>query len=241
MKRLLAVVICLAIAIIVASAQSAADVLETTNLFGAGSAIVARFEMRTVSTDGEKTREIELFFDRSGGRTRTLAKVVSPAFLSGMKFLKVKEKEKPDAQWLKTSSGLRRLGESDSAERIFGSTFTVEDFGNIDTKGFDIDFTHEEDGPYGQAIRARPKAKKSYAEKIIWVNHSTGLVMALEYRDQGGVILRRYRVTRVSETDSRPLEAEMNDLTAKATTYLHVLSIEEKLKLPDKYFTPGSL
>jgi len=158
-----------------------------------------------------------------------------------MKFLKIRQDGKPDAQWLKTSSGLRRLGESDRSEKIFGSTFTVEDFGSLDSGGFTLRFAPEMDFDTNIAILAIPKNKVGYAKKVIWIEHSTCLVIAVEYRGSTDTVLRNYRVTRRSPDDGRPQEAIMTDHETKTSTILRIVSIQEKQAIPEKYFNPGAL
>lgn len=221
--------------------QSAESVLESATLFGEGIAAIARLEMRIKSANGEKIREIELMIDHSAGKMRTIARIVSPSFLSGMKFLKIHENGKPDAQWMRTSSGIRRLGESDKSEKVFGSSFTVDDFGAISASGFDIAFAADKKTIQETAILACPKIKTSYASKIIWMDNATKLIMAIEYAGDGGKILKRYNVTQASAARDRPIDVEMLDFESGIVTYLHIISMETRSSISERNFNPGAL
>ena len=222
-------------------AENAQKLLESATLFGERGAAIARMEMRIQSRDGEKTREIELMIDHGAGKVRTVARIVSPSFLTGMKFLKIREAGKPDAQWLRTSSGVRRLGESNKSETIFGSNFTVEDFGAIDATGFDIALLPAKDSSTARAVRALPKTPTYYHEKILWVEKDSSLVSAMEYHDPEGRVLKRYEVMTFSATRDHPIDAKMIDPNSGTTTLLHIISLEMRPSLSDRFFSPGAL
>lgn len=224
-------------------AQEASRLLASAHLMGAGTTLVARMEMVIREGRDEKRREVELMIDRSGGRVRTLARIVQPAFLSDMKFLKRSEPGQPEAQWMKTSRGLRRLGESNRSERVFGSHFTVEDFGSVDSTLFEVSFAPGSDTEGERAVVARPLGSAPYASRLILISRRSGLIMGMDYLDASGKALKRYRVlsTTGSGADERPTEASMEDLPAKGSTFLRMISLERPASIPDRYFNPGSL
>lgn len=224
-------------------AQDAAALLAGSHVFGAAPLLVVRLEMRISEGGTEKTREVELSLDRRGGRLRSFSRITSPAFLAEMKFLKLSEPGKPDAQWVKTSNGIRRLGDSGGGESVFGSHFTVEDFGTITAEGFILTLDPALDSPAETAITARPRGKAGYATRTIWVGRASGLVTRMEYRNATGTPLRRYRILSTEGTgrDAHPLEAVMEDLNTGGSTTIKVLSFITPGSLPERLFNAGSL
>lgn len=219
------------------------ELLAGTSLFGDGDRLVIRLAMTITESGQDKNRELELFLERNDGEVRSLARILSPAFLSGMKFLKRSEPGHPDAQWIKTSSGLRRLGASNGSERVFGSHFTVEDFGSINASNFVLSPLPEADDATTRAIRALPREPAPYAERIIRVERESGLIVAMECRDGEGRLIKRYSVISASGTgkDRRPEEAVMEDFFLKGSTRLRLLSLETPSSIPERLFNPGAL
>ena len=160
-----------------------------------------------------------------------------------MKFLKRSEPGQPDSQWVRTSRGTRRLGASNRSEAVFGSHFTVEDFGNVDAAAFALGLAPERDAAGARAVSALPKGPAGYARRLVLVDRATGLVTAMEYLDASGAAIRRYRVTSVSGEGSaaRPSEAVMEDLAGGGSTILRVLGYSTPASLPERLFNPGAL
>jgi hypothetical protein len=223
--------------------EGAAALLAGSYLFSPAPCVVLRLEM-DISGGGEsKKRELELSLDRRNGRTLTMARIVSPAFLSSMKFLKRSEPGQADAQWVKTSKGLRRLGDSNRSEPVFGSDFTAEDFGSVDSAGFTLSLAPERDTEAARAVAAVPKGKASYAMRVVFVDRDSSLISGMEYLDASGRALRRYRVLESSSEGgrSRPTLAVMADLESGSETRLRVLSSQSPQSLPERSFNPGAL
>jgi hypothetical protein len=240
---------CLALCSLPALAQGsgggdeARSLLASASIFGSSPRIVARLEMRISGSGGDKTREIELSIAREGANTRSLARIINPAFLSDMKFLKRIESGQSDSQWVKTSRGVRRLGDGNRYEQIFGSDFTAEDFGAIGSTGFDIYRDFSRDGPDERVVAARPLLKAPYALRLIYINRSSGLVTRMEYLDGDSRVLRKYMVTKVEGEGlgARPLEAIMEDTSRGGSTSLKILSMTTPSAIPDRVFNPGNL
>jgi len=225
------------------AAADAQSYLESASLFGSGAVIVARLEMRITRSGSELSRELELSLDRSGAGVKSLARIVKPAFLSGMNFLKLSSPGKPDAQWLKTSRGLRRLGDANRSEAVFDSDFTAEDFGSVSAAGFDFAFAPARDLGGARAIEARPKGAAPYALRVLYVDDATRILTGMDYLDGAGKITKRYRVMSIDgqgET-ARPASALMENLSTGSSTRLAVLSLSKPAFLPERTFNPGSL
>jgi hypothetical protein len=225
------------------ASEDAAEYLESASLFGPAKILVLRLEMSIARGGSEISREVELSLDRSPSGVKSLARIVSPAFLSGMKFLKISATGKADAQWVKTSRGLRRLGETNRSEAVFDSDFTAEDFGSIGASGFDIAFSPERDRDGERAILARPKGAAPYALRLLFFDKGTRLLTGMEYLDAAGATLKRYRVTSIEGrgAEARPAEATMEDLRTGGRTRLRVLSFATPASLPARTFNSASL
>ena len=224
-------------------AEEAAAYLEASSLFGQAPVAVARLDMLIARKGSEISRVVELSLDRSGPGAKTLARIISPAFLSGMKFLKIAMPGEPEAQWLKTSRGIRRLGAANRSEPVFDSDFTAEDFGTISSEGFELSFSPARDGSGWRAIEARPRGAAPYALRVLYIDPSTRLLMGMDYLDSGGAALKRYRVTSVTGSGpaSRPAEALMEDLRTGGSTRLRITSFETPASLPARLFNSASL
>jgi hypothetical protein len=226
-----------------APAGAAEAYLKSASLFGGSEAIVARLDMRIFRGGSETDREVELSLDRSGEGTKTLARIVKPSFLSAMKFLKVSAPGQADAQWLKTSRGLRRLGSGGRSEPVFDSDFTVEDFGSLSSAGFALAFAPERDAGGRRAVAARPLEPAPYAMRIVYVDERTRLLVGMDYLDGGGAVIKRYRVTSIvgDGPEARPDEALMEDLKSGGSTRLKVLSFSTPASIPSRTFNAASL
>ncbi|HUX41943.1 MAG TPA: outer membrane lipoprotein-sorting protein [Rectinemataceae bacterium] len=242
MKRLSLVIIALVFPFL-AAAEDPAIFLSSAYLFTPEPVFVVKIGMNIQEPGGQKTREVELSVEKQGDRSFSLSRVTRPAFLSDMKFLKRSENEKVDSIWVKTSRGVRRIGDGNRNESVFGSHFTVEDFGSIDGKGFDLSFNKSLDTNSERAIVAKPLSPATYALRVIWVENDNGLVTRMEYRDASGKILRRYLVTKTTGSGKamRPLEARMEDLVNGGSTTISLLSFSTPASLPEHLFSPGTL
>ena len=78
-----------------------------TSLFGTAKSITLKITMRLVAENGTRERGLEVFIRQDPATLRILAHVVSPAFLSQMKFLTYRQADGETSSWLKTSAGVR--------------------------------------------------------------------------------------------------------------------------------------
>lgn len=235
---------CVAETFATASAEARA-LIEAASIFGPYPRLIAKIEMRMFPADGgaAKTRELEISIQRSGGRIFTLARVTSPAFLGDMKFLKRMEPGKADAQWVKTSRGVRRLAADRRYESLFDSQFTSEDFGSVDGSGYELSLVPDRDDAASRVVAAKPTDSAPYARRLIRLARDSGLVTAMEYLDASGKALKRFSVIEVegSGRDARPVELRMDDLVSGASTRLRVIALATPSSIPERVFNPLSL
>lgn len=233
----------LGLALVPLGAEEPADILARSYLFSPAPVLMLRADMVIRDASGEKKRQIEVSLDKRDGHAFTLSRILQPAFLTDMKFLKRSETDRPDAVWLKTSRGVRRVGIGSSNESVFGSQFTVEDFGSVDAKGFELDFQPDPSDLADTIVLARPLHDAGYATRLIWVDRESGLIVKMEYCDGSGKVIRRYEVLSRSGSgrDLRPLQARMTDLVRGSSTTLDLLSFDTPRSLPEQVFSPGAL
>jgi len=227
-----------------ASAQSADQLLNELSLFGSARFISMQVQMDLTLANGTKSRTLDVFIRRERVRTRGLSHVVSPGFLSSMKFLSLHEGGQ-ESSWIKTSDGVRRLTDANGSERIFDSDFRAEDFMTVSVSRFSFAFLPDAsiDGLPCIVIEARPRDAAGYARKLFYIGKADLSLRGMDYLDSQGQLLRRYRMTASQSLagSTAPLTAEMVDLRAGTSTTLKVLKADVETPLPDSLFSRGTL
>jgi hypothetical protein len=200
--------------------------------------------MQIVKAQGTKSRTLEAFVRRQGAASQILLHLVSPAFLSQMKFLSARDEKGRQSKWLKTSTGVRRLSEGNRAEALFDSDFTVEDLAEIYPDDFDLTLLGDRQvGAYPcDLIEAVPRvAGSSYTRKWIYLEKDTGLLCAVDFFGRDEQPIKRYRLleTQTVAGSTCPLSCRME--SASGYTELAFPSIEIVDSLPDKLFSRAGL
>jgi hypothetical protein len=215
------------------------------SLFGNAASITMKITMHLSAENGSKERGLEVFIRRDAGIVRILAHVVSPAFLSQMKFLTHRRDDGETSSWLKTSQGVRKLSSTNTEERVFDSDFTVEDFGQINPGEFTIDVLadSEVDGVPCAVLDLRPKLKATYARKVFFIEKVDSQLRGIDFFDEGGNFVRQYRLleTRIIGGAAFPVSSVMKDLRGKTETRLTVNEIDTTHPLPDRVFNKADL
>lgn len=225
-------------------AETASEYLSSAHLFGREHAIVLRLAMTITENDGQsRSRTIELLMERNDVRTRTLGRIVEPAFLSQMKFLKITERGKQDIQWMKTSQGTRRLGDSSKSEAVFGSHFSVEDFGSLSLSEYDVSFGEETAAGGAIILIANPIKNIKAVSRRIWIDPETRLVSGMDYFDVTGKLVKRYSVIKnaIAGGVVRPSLVKMEDLVHGGWTSLQFMEFKFPESIQERWFNPGGL
>lgn len=227
-----------------AIAETAEAFLASAHLFGRERAIVVSLGMTITERDGQsRSRVVELFMDRNDVRTRTLGRIVEPAFLAEMKFLKITERGKQDMQWMKTSRGVRRLGDSSGSESVFGSHFSVEDFGSLSSSEYTVSFVEKPVEEAEVMLLAQPVKGGKVVSRRIRIDIESRIVTGMEYLDGPGKVIKRYSVvsTAISGGVMRPSSVKMEDLVHGGSTSLQLYDFKFPDSIQERWFNPGSL
>jgi hypothetical protein len=222
-----------------------AAVISGARLFGSCERFSLSVAMRIEEGGEAKSRAIDIAVDQSAGDSLLLASIVDPAFLSNMKYLRVQRKGGPLQQWLKTSRGVSRVVGAGTDEKVFGSDFTAEDFGNISPSSFALSFADSPPDAGGLArISAAPLATNgSYSKKIFTIDTKTKLIVAIDYFDRSGGLVRSYRLEDTGSFDGSayPRRAVMRDLRSGGMTALTVTDVKKVPYFPARDFNPAGL
>jgi|GEM_PF-2828828 hypothetical protein len=217
------------------TSEDPAAILESAVLFSASASLSLSMRMEIREKGGLKEREILIRTQSDAKGERTLVIVRSPAFLSKLAFLRVKEGGSP-MQWLRSSSGVKRLGGGSEGIRLFDSHFSPSDL---------IDPASQASGallmeaPSAGILRLRAKGESG--DMILDIDEASRLILSISYLDGKGRETKRYRVLERDGASGRPSAMLMEDSASGGSTTLRVLSLEEGARFPASLFSPGSL
>jgi hypothetical protein len=241
---------CCIIALIFAAAavfgqSTPAEVVAAARIFGPEESARMLINMTAQDGSGSKRRKIEVCLERKGGESRLYAAIVDPAFLSGMKYLRISKDGGGLQQWMKTSRGVTRVVGSGANEKVFGSDFTAEDFGDVSPRDFELRFADAAELDAGTVgVIAKPIAgNASYAWKLIRIDSATRLVKGIDYHDAKGRLIRKYRLEGTSLVDDQPCprNAVMRDEVAGSVTTLIFEEVKQEKSFPARIFSPAGL
>lgn len=222
--------------------ESAVRILRGSSLFGTDPRFELSISMKIVERGGEKDRRMTVAVEQTDAGSSMLARIVHPAFLSNMKYLRVQKTGSAVQQWLKTSRGVMRVTGSGAGERIFGSHFTVEDFGETTEAEFELSV--EEIGSGVSVIAAVPRDRnRGYRRKLVSADRSTGLITGVKYLDDNGKPVRTYTLEETQSIDGTiyPKRAVMRDERTGETTTLSIETVERPSAFPSRLFNPAGL
>ncbi|OHE67780.1 MAG: hypothetical protein A2Z99_07720 [Treponema sp. GWB1_62_6] len=220
-----------------AQSSDALAALRTASLFGDSRYLTIKMTMSIVEGGGAKERALSIKSSRVDGSDKTLAAVVSPAFLNKLAFLRVKDGE-GTRQWLRTSNGVKRIAEGNRNERLFGSDFTASDF--LDAA------SDARSAEYGQGRGEGlvvVRADTADGDRVVSFGSADRLVRSVEYLGKDGRVLKRYRVVELETRDGKPYpkKAIMENLLSGGSTTVVIDSIDDETMVSDRVFNPASL
>jgi hypothetical protein len=228
-------------------AQTPEEVLGGVNVIGNASNSIIEIDMNIHTGRGSKDRTLEIYYtEEADGTVKSLAQVISPAFLRNLKFLSYMYPDGRADQWVKTSRGVRRLsGGSGAGQELFDSDFTTEDLSDVSPADYDLDFLPGETILDREvfSVQAKPKNRGAeYSEKIYYVGKASGLLLGIDYI-KGNDLVKRYRVNVTQEIDGDlfPEECTMENLTRDTSTVLFFQSIETPNSIPGTVYNKGRL
>lgn len=228
----------------VVGAQEPDELLREAVLFGGFERLRSTVEME-IHDEGTKTRILQLYVEHEGDDYRALIQVVEPAFLNQMKFLSISSGNRTD-QWISTSRESHRVAEGSENEPLFDSDFTVEDFSDSDPDDYSLtrraDRTVE--GEACHVIDVVPESvETNYARRRVFLSEADRIIVRAEYYDDAGELIKLFELHDRMTVDGAafPRRATMRTLTADTHTVLTVDEVETNVRIPRRYFNPGSL
>ena len=212
---------------------------ETLRVLGFGDKfeMTARLDIHSGRTT--ESRTVEVFFDGTAEHGhRLMAQVVHPPFLRNMRVLTLSENE-AQTTWIRTSRGIRRVGDRGDNERIFDSDFLISDFSGRRIELPDVPFGKEEPYTYLAAYHNDPNG----SQLRITTQPETGFVMQIEFLTADGTVDRRYSVvdTQVIDGQVLPLIARMESPIQQSFTEITILRIKTKPDFGPRVFNPAGL
>ena len=218
-----------------------AETLSQVHIFGASGDVILRMVMQIESNRGTKRRELEVFVRREGGETMISAGIVSPPFLSNIKFLYHRDANGVESKWIRTSLGRRELGGEESTFRLFDSDFTAHDLIDFDPDDYHLRKIPDMQ-PGNDSIEAIPVAENQGHSRIVFhLSENTSILRAIDYYDEGA-LTKQFRVLRTESIQGATfvIESIMDDLASDGHTLLEVTSVTLET-IPDQTFSPDSL
>jgi hypothetical protein len=221
------------------------QILSDAALFGEFQSLEMRFTMEIHERRGTKDRGMAAYIEQSGDSYRALLQIVSPAFLNRMKFLTVTEDDRRN-QWLATSSGVRRVADSNRNDRLFDSDFTVEDLSDYDPEDYRLRLMPDArvGGTESYVLEAIPVSGDSdYARKVLYVAKESRLLLRADFFNESGELVRQFEQLEQMSLQGRPFPRQVKMSTLSAGTHT-VLTVQEAISgqdIPDRLFNRGSL
>jgi hypothetical protein len=228
-----------------AGSYSPAAILQGATIFGRFDAMEIEAEMAIRDSRSTKSRGLAIAVEhRQNGTTRVLARVVSPGFLSRMKYLVHHHENGREDAWLSTSRGVRRLTGARRQVRLFDSDFTAEDFAPLDTGSLDLQLIEGAESPCSGCVGIRAREQSgSQTTRLLFVEQGTGLIHQVDYLDRSGDLVRRYELvaTQTIRGQTVPRTCRMEDFERESVTTLRFTSVKLPDSVPARLLNPGSL
>lgn len=228
----------------VSAQDDPATILRDAALLGRFSSLELHFTLEITERRGTKERDLIAYVRQDADGNRALVQVVSPAFLSNLKFLSITSGDQRD-QWMSTSRGVRRVAAGNLDERLFDSDFTVEDLSHYDPEDYDLSILGTEtiSGVECHVLQAVPTDSGSFGDrKVLWVSTGNGLLYAADFYADGEVE-RHFELLDTMLVDGTPFpqSARMTTIGANTSTVLTVTDADAGTDIPDRLFNRGNL
>ncbi len=219
--------------------EEAATLLESASLLGNADRVVYMTKMEIFTTKSSKTRNLTIYKETDGeDRFRLMAQVTSPAFLTNMKLLIVKEGQQ-ESRWMKTSRGVRSIAMSGRKEQIFDSDMDTDDLVDIEPSNFNI-FLKED---HGDIVSFLAVEKVSGYSRVITMNRESKLLIAIDYYDAENTLYKTYHLLESSRIEGYefPKKGRISSIKENTYTELTFTSIELPPSIPSRIFNRHQL
>lgn len=208
--------------------------------------VIMKINMTIHTRSGIKNRTLKVYVKHQGESLKLLMHVVSPAFLQKMKFLIHHFEDGVENKWLRTSRGVRQLSESQRADRLFDSDFTVEDLSEVEVSEFALKRLESQilNGHECDVVEMTPRRESGeYQKKIVKVDRLSGIIREVEIFGTGEELIKRYTLdeTLMKNASIFPLSCSMQNLSRGTKTILHFVQIDVATDLAESVFNKGNL
>lgn len=247
MKRLVCVLAILPLAIGLAFAQSAEEIMRASRDRIKADTVSTRARMVISAKDGDLTeRLVDQYTSATGGVTKTVVVFQKPASVAGTRFLTITTPGKANDQWifLPSLGKVRRVGASEGSANFMGTDLSYDDMASANRKA-DLDtytLLREEnlDGKPCWVIEAKPKESGyQYSRMIGWIEKATNISLKMELYDKKGSLQKIMEMSGVKDFQGRltPTTTKMTSVQAKTSTTITIEIIKYDDPIPAGVFT----
>lgn len=217
----------------------ATTIIKQITLLGPFESVSAEFRMIIERPNGTKERSVELFYRRQAGANDVLARVVSPAFLQNLKFLRREVSTGAVELYMRNSQGVRRVLGDRGDEALFDSDFRTTDFMPSPLSQAVI---LEEDAEI-MVLETRLISMGSSTIRRMKIRKSDFLLLSFEEYDSNGKMTRRYSVNNLGTIDGHVYarQSVMEIPGSRQRTVLEVTKITPNPRLGDALFSRMNL
>gem|GEM_PF-6295176 len=210
------------------------------HLLGIGEFATLEAEMAISTSSGTVTRGVQVYLQNDGETRQVFARITDPPFLTRTRFLYIDRGQGRITRWIANSQGVRRIADSNTEERIFGSDFTAQDLSFLDMNEMEIRELPSAEDRLQLFLVADPAGV--YPDRRITYDIVKGLAMEVSYL-RGTETVKRYRVLETRESGGAvfPSRAEMADLEGNTHTLVTISAIDNTTPIPPRIFNRASL
>lgn len=217
----------------------AASLLDSSSLLGTAEKAIYSADMEIFNGNSSKSRKLIIYRETSGSDVfNLLAQVTSPAFLSNMKLLVLKDGQQ-ESRWMKTSRGVRSIASSGRKERIFDSDLDTDDLVDIESSQFSISLVKD----LGTEICLSAREIATGFSRTITVDQDSQLITHIDYYDANNILYKTYELleTTIIEGYAFPQKGRISSIKDKTHTDLTFTSIELPTSISTRIFNRHQL
>jgi outer membrane lipoprotein-sorting protein len=248
---IVAICLCVAMAIPVFSATDARSVMESLYKQDSNHDMTIRANLEIFGKDGQRQKK-KFVLKRIGGLgdSKTLLRFTDPAEIKGVTLLSVIHKGAPDQQWLYTPAieRVRSIAPRDRNEPFAGSDFTYEDIAERVLDDFTYKMLSDGEAMQGHKtykIEVTPVSadKSQYKFVYCWVGQDVPVILAAEMYDQNGKKVREFHASGLKKVNGTwgARHLEMISPLENTRTVFTIDDAQFNTGLDEKLFTPEAL
>jgi hypothetical protein len=204
---------------------------------------------------GERVLEAQLHWKRfRRDLPRVRIRVDDPPDMRGAGYLLIEQeggRESAMYVYLPAAQRVRRIAAKSISDQLWGTDFSYDDIRQLEwitEKGAQRRLEDREVAgrrAYVLELDPAPDEGSSYRRIVVFVDHSTCVILRMEFYERDGEPRKvlRARPESLFQEGGRWLarEVEMSDLRDQTTSRLRVVEVENDVDLPDRLFNPTFL